>query len=74
MSFSRRLKVKSWLENIGNEIESIEAVFSNNLISHEDIGETRRAGIIGHLQDLEMLIDDILFDMENKENKNEETG
>lgn len=62
----RNNKVKSWMQNIYEEIEKIQNIFSHNLISSEDIGDNNYLNITDKLEDVLVLIEDILFELDNK--------
>lgn len=62
----RNNKVKSWMQNIYEEIEKIQNIFSHNLISAEDIGDNNYLNITDKLEDVLVLIEDILFELDNK--------
>ena len=62
----RNNKVKSWMQNIYEEIEKIQNIFSHNLISSEDIGNNNYLNITDKFEDVLVLIEDILFELDNK--------
>lgn len=62
----RNNKIKSWMQNIYEEIEKIQNIFSHNLISSEDIGDNNYLNIIDKFEDVLVLIEDILFELDNK--------
>lgn len=62
----RNNKVKSWMQNIYEEIEKIQNIFSHNLISSKDIGDNNYLNITDKLEDVLVLIEDILFELDNK--------
>lgn len=62
----RNNKVKSWMQNIYEETEKIQNIFSHNLISPEDIGDDNYLNITDKLEDVLVLIEDILFELDNK--------
>lgn len=62
----RNNKVKSWMQNIYEETEKIQNIFSHNLISSEDIGDNNYLNIIDKFEDVLVLIEDILFELDNK--------
>lgn len=62
----RNNKVKSWMQNIYEETEKIQNIFNHNLISSEDIGDNNYLNITDKLEDVLLLIEDILFELDNK--------
>ena len=62
----RNNKVKSWMQNIYEETEKIQNIFSHNLISSEDIGDNNYLNITDKFEDVLVLIEDILFELDNK--------
>ena len=66
MLISRHNRVKTWLENIDNDVDKINNIFDSNLISENDIGSYHHQDIKWKLHDLSMVIEEALFDLENK--------
>lgn len=62
----RNNKVKSWMQNIYEETEKIQNIFNHNLISSKDIGDNNYLNITDKLEDVLVLIEDILFELDNK--------
>lgn len=62
---ARLAKVSSWLLEISNNLNWIYGVFEQNLISETDIGDEYHQQIISHLHDLNVIIDDTIFNLEN---------
>lgn len=62
----RNNKVKLWMQNIYEETEKIQNIFNHNLISSEDIGDNNYLNITDKLEDVLLLIEDILFELDNK--------
>ena len=62
----RNNKVKSWMQNIYEETEKIQNIFIHNLISSEDIGDNNYLNITDKFEDVLVLIEDILFELDNK--------
>lgn len=62
----RNNKIKLWMQNIYEETEKIQNIFNHNLISSEDIGDNNYLNITDKLEDVLLLIEDILFELDNK--------
>ena len=63
---SRQSRVKVWLEDISKDIDNMYKVFDLNLISVGDIGVVHHQSIVWQLRNLNMAIEEALFDLENK--------
>ena len=62
----RNNKVKSWMQNIYEETEKIQNILRHNLISSEDIVDNNYLNITDMFEDILVLIEDILFELDNK--------
>ena len=63
---SRRNRIKTWLETIADDVDKINMIFDTNLISKDDIGSFHHQSIMHQLHNLNMTIEEVLFDLENK--------
>ena len=62
----RHNKVRSWIQNMYQDIERIQDIFSHHLIAPEDIGDINYFNISDKLEDVLITIEDILFELDNK--------
>ena len=62
----RQNKVRSWMQTIYADINNTKDVFTWNLITSNDIGEERYNQIVDALNDVSIIIEDVLFELDNK--------
>ena len=62
----RQNKVKSWMQTIYADINNTKDIFTWNLITSNDIGEERYNQIVDALNDVSIIIEDVLFELDNK--------
>lgn len=63
---SRQNKVKSWMQTIYADINNTKDIFTWNLITSNDISEERYNQIVDALNDVSIIIEDVLFELDNK--------
>ena len=59
-------KVRSWMQTIYADINNTKDIFTWNLITSNDIGEERYNQIVDALNDVSIIIEDVLFELDNK--------
>lgn len=62
----RQNKVRSWMQTIYADINNTKDIFTWDLITSNDIGEERYNQIIDALNDVSIIIEDVLFELDNK--------
>ena len=62
----RQNKVRSWMQTIYADINNTKDIFTWNLITSNDIGEERYNQIVDALNDVSSIIEDVLFELDNK--------
>lgn len=62
----RQNKVRSWMQTIYADINNTKDIFAWNLITSNDIGEERYNQIVDALNDVSIIIEDVLFELDNK--------
>lgn len=62
----RQNKVSSWMQTIYADINNTKDIFTWNLITSNDIGEERYNQIVDALNDVSIIIEDVLFELDNK--------
>lgn len=62
----RQNKVKSWMQTIYADINNTKDIFTWNLITSNDISEERYNQIVDALNDVSIIIEDVLFELDNK--------
>lgn len=62
----RQNKVRSWMQTIYADINNTKDIFTWNLITSNDIGEERYNQIVDALNDVSIIIEDVLFELDNK--------
>lgn len=62
----RQNKVRSWMQTIYTDINNTKDIFTWNLITSNDIGEERYNQIVDALNDVSIIIEDVLFELDNK--------
>ena len=62
----RNNKIKSWMQNIYSDVERLQDIFNHNLITPKDIGYINHLNITDRLENVLVLIEDILFELDNK--------
>ena len=62
----RQNKVRSWIQTIYADINNTKDIFTWNLITSNDIGEERYNQIVDALNDVSIIIEDVLFELDNK--------
>lgn len=63
---AKQNKIKLWLEDMYVDIELMLDMFRYNLITKDDIGDDRAIAISKYLEKILTILDDIIFEMENK--------
>ena len=63
---SRRNRIKIWLETIADDVDKINMIFDTNLISEDDIGSFHHQNIKRQLHNLNLAIEETLFNLENR--------
>lgn len=62
----RQNKVRSWMQTIYADINNTKDIFTWDLITSNDIGEERYNQIVDALNDVSIIIEDVLFELDNK--------
>ena len=62
----RQNKVRSWMQTIYADINNTKDIFTWDLITSNDISEKRYNQIVDALNDVSIIIEDILFELDNK--------
>ena len=62
----RGRKVKSWLQDVYQDVGRIQDIFNHNLIASEDIGHINYLNIVNRFEDVLVTIEDVLFELDNK--------
>lgn len=62
----RQNKVRSWMQTIYTDINNTKDIFTWNLITSNDIGKERYNQIVDALNDVSIIIEDVLFELDNK--------
>ena len=62
----RKNRIKSWMTHIHKDMNDTQDIFNLNLITSDDIGEHNYTNIINRLDNIINLIEDILFELDNK--------
>ena len=62
----RQSKVRSWMQTIYADINNTKDIFTWDLITSNDISEKRYNQIVDALNDVSIIIEDILFELDNK--------
>ena len=62
----RQNKVRSWMQTIYTDINNTKDIFIWNLITSNDIGKERYNQIVDALNDVSIIIEDVLFELDNK--------
>ena len=62
----RQSKVRSWMQTIYADINNTKDIFTWDLITSNDIGEERYNQIVDTLNDVSIIIEDVLFELDNK--------
>lgn len=63
---AKQNKIKLWLEDMYVDIELMLDMFRYNLITKDDIGDDRAIAISKYLEKILTILDDVIFEMENK--------
>jgi hypothetical protein len=62
----RKSKIKSWMQTVYTDINNTRDIFAFNLIAPADIGEKEYNQIIDALNKASVIVEDILFELDNK--------
>ena len=62
----RQSKVRSWMQTIYADINNTKDIFTWDLITSNDISEERYNQIVDALNDVSIIIEDVLFELDNK--------
>lgn len=62
----RKSKIKSWMQTIYTDINNTRDIFGFNLIAPADIGEKKYNQIVDALDKASVIMEDILFELDNK--------
>ena len=62
----RKRKVKTWMEDIYNNVERLQDIFNHNLITPTDVGQSNFFDMVNKFEDVLVTIEDILFELDGR--------